>query len=133
MRRRLLPRMLLAFLCVLFVSLTYAQDRVVTGKVLDENGIPLFNATVDVQGAKLTTLTDMSGNFRISVPAKATALIISYVGMQTQTVSINNLSEINVRLVVGDSKMNEVVVVGYGSAKKANLTTAQTTVSAKDI
>ena len=133
MRSRLLPRMLLAFICMLFMSLTYAQERVVTGKVLDEDGVPLFNATVDVQGAKVTTLTDVSGNFRISVPATAKALIISYVGMQTQTVSINNLSEINVKLVVGDSKMNEVVVVGYGSAKKANLTSAQTTVSAKDI
>ncbi len=133
MRRRLLPRMLLAFLCLLYMSLTYAQGRVVTGKVLDENGIPLYNATVDVQGAKVTTVTDVSGNFRITVPANATALIISYVGMQTQTVSINNLSEINVRLVVGDSKMNEVVVVGYGSSKKANLTTAQTTVSSKEL
>src|SRR5687767_1309919 len=112
MRRRLLPRMLLAFLCVLFVSYSYAQERVVSGKVLDESGAPLFNATVDVQGAKATTVTDVSGNFRITVPANATALIISYVGMQTQTVSINNLSEITVRLIVGDSKMNEVVVVG---------------------
>jgi TonB-linked SusC/RagA family outer membrane protein len=125
--------MLLAFLCVLFLSVTYAQDRVVTGKVSDENGAPLFQATVDVQGAKNTTVTDVNGNFRISVPANATALIISYVGMQTQTVSINNVSEINVKLVLTDIKMNEVVVVGYGSARKANLTTAQTTVSSKEI
>ena len=133
MRRRLLPRMLLAFLCVLFVSISYAQDRVVTGKVSDATGTPLFKATVDVQGGRATTETDVSGNFRISVPANATALIISYVGMQTQTVSIRNISEINVRLVVTDAKMDEVVVVGYGSARKINLTTAQSSVSSKEI
>src|SRR5687768_2516089 len=133
MRSRLLARMLLAFLCVLFVSLSYAQERVVTGRVTDESGLPLFKATVDLQGGRATTTTDANGNFSLSVPANATALVISYVGMQTQTVSINNLSTVTVKLVVTDTKMNEVVVVGYGSARKANLTTAQTSVSSKEI
>ncbi|MEO6723048.1 MAG: TonB-dependent receptor [Ferruginibacter sp.] len=131
---KVICKMLILFLSAFFSQQTFAQDRVVTGKVSDNTGLALAGATISAQGAKAPVLADMSGSFSISVPAAAKTVTITYIGMKTQTVSIQGKTSISVTMEADDSKlMSDVVVVGYGTAKRVNLTTAQTSVSAKEI
>lgn len=127
-----------AFLAVigilLFSSLAaIAQTRTIAGVINDQAGNPLPNATVSVKNSGIVTITDDKGNFKISVSANATTLVISYVGAAPKEVLINGRTTIIESLDVTDNKMSEVVVVGYGRAKRGDLTTAQTSVSAADI
>jgi TonB-linked SusC/RagA family outer membrane protein len=133
MKKRLPPgiAMLLAFL---LTSLSlFAQNRTVSGVITDESGGPLVNATVAVKGNKTVTSTDANGAFKISVPTGAKTLVVSYVGAETQEISIDGQSNVSAVLKITDTKLGEVVVVGYGKARRVNLTSAQTTVSAKDM
>ena len=135
MRNLKLPRALV-LLCTILLSSTIvlAQERIITGTVKDDKGSPLAGATVMVKGAgSVTTVTQTNGSFRLSVPATAKRLAISYVGMIPQEISIENRTEVTVSLVVADNSLNEVVLIGYGQAKRANLTTAQTSVSSKEM
>ena len=124
-----------AFLCAfaLAPSLIFAQTRTVSGVVSDQNGNPLANATVSIKGEKTAIATDGNGVFKISVTDNAKTLVISYVGATPKEVSIDGRSNVNATIEIADTKLNEVVVIGYGKARKVNLTTAQTTVSSKDI
>jgi TonB-linked SusC/RagA family outer membrane protein len=128
-----IPRILLSVFCLLFAIIVQAQDKKISGTVKDEKGSPLPLATVAVKNSKLATSTDANGLFTLTVPASAKTLVISFIGMQPQELAIGNDLNFTVSLAPTDSKLNEVVVVGYGSAKKANLTTAQTGVSAAQI
>jgi TonB-linked SusC/RagA family outer membrane protein len=130
--RRLLPRLLALLLATLSFTVSFAQ-RTVSGTVTDNNQAPLAGATVAVKGTKVATTTDAAGKFTISVPANATTLEISYVGMQNRDVAIGSSNVVNVSLTPTADAMADVVVVGYGRARKANLTTSQTGVSAKEI
>lgn len=120
-------------LCVFSLLYAHAQERVVSGVIADESGAPLSNATVTVTGTNTRVTTDAKGAFRVTVPASARALTVSYVGMAPQQVSVDGRNTIAVNLKPAGGSMNEVVVVGYGRARRANLTSAQTSVSAKEI
>lgn len=134
MRKKRLPLGIAMVLAFLLSSLNlFAQNRTITGTVSDQAGVPLVNATIAVKGSKTATSTDANGVFRISVPAGASALIVSYVGATTREISIDGISNVSVTLEITDTKLSEVVVVGYGKARRVNLTSAQTTVSSKDI
>jgi TonB-dependent starch-binding outer membrane protein SusC len=126
-------RVLMTLLCVLCLFASQAQDRVISGTVTDESGSPLTNATVTVKGTNTSVTTDATGAFRLSVPAAAKTLTVSYVGMNAQDVSVEGKSAVSVSLKPANANLNEVVVVGYGRARRANLTAAQTTVSSRDI
>lgn len=91
-----------------------AQERIVTGKITDINGIPIPNASVIVKGTSNGTTTKSDGSFSLSVSADAKTLVISSVGLVTQEVSIENRSSIQVALKNDDKTLSEVVVVGYG-------------------
>ncbi len=93
----------------------------VSGKVTDENGDPLPGASVTVAGTATGTVTDMDGNYSITVPDGAT-LIFSYIGFETMRVSVDNRTQINVTLKTDMASLEEVVVIGYGSQRKADLT-----------
>jgi len=120
-------------LCALFTSLVFAQDRRITGTVTDDKQTPLVGATITLKGTKVATTSDAVGRFSITVPANATTLVISFVGMRSQEVSIGNGNTVTVALAGTSETMTDVVVTGYGRSRRANLTSAQTTVSAKDI
>jgi TonB-linked SusC/RagA family outer membrane protein len=123
--------MLLAFL---ISSLTlFAQNRTVSGIVTDQAGAPLVNATVAAKGSRIVASTDANGAFRMSVPPGTKVLVVSYVGAESQEISVEGQSNVSAALKIIDTKLGEVVVVGYGKARRANLTSAQTTISAKDI
>lgn len=98
------------------------QTKKVTGTVTDAEG-PIIGATVRVKGSTVGAVTDIDGNFSIDVPAGAT-LEISYVGYVTREVKVGNQSVINVVLTQDAESLEEVVVVGYGTMKKSDLSGA---------
>jgi TonB-dependent starch-binding outer membrane protein SusC len=109
-------------------------NKIITGTISDQTGALLSGATVSAKGnSKVSTTSEANGYFRISVPQSTNALVISYVGTKAIEVSIAGKDQIIATLEITDTKLNEVVVIGYGKSKRANLTSAQTTVSAKDI
>jgi TonB-linked SusC/RagA family outer membrane protein len=118
--------------CIFFLNQSYGQSQTVTGKIVDDKGSPLVGASVTAPGTKATALTDLTGSFSFTVPQNAKTISVSYVGMKPQTVALTG-GPVLVTLEAAESKLNEVVVIGYGTAKRANLTVAQTTVSSKDI
>lgn len=105
------------FLC----ANAFAQSRTVTGVVTDTGGETVIGASVVVKGTKVGTATDIDGNFSLSVPAEGKVLVVSYVGMKTQEVPITG-SEVNVVLSDDATGLDEVVVIGYGTVKKRDLT-----------
>jgi len=106
---------------IVVLSTTQPQDIQVTGKVSGENGEPLSAVSVTLKGSTRGTATDAGGNFTITVPADGT-LLITYVGYLTLEVKVNNQSQVNIQLKPSGSQLNEVVVVGYGTQKKVDVT-----------
>lgn len=116
----------------LFICSAFAQNSV-SGKVYDEKGQTLPGANIMLKGSTLTTMTDLEGNFKMSVPSASSVLIVSFMGYDQKEVTVANQRRIEVRLVPSSSNLNEVVVVGYGTQKKSDLTGAISSVSAKDL
>ena len=114
-----------------FVSIAVSAQKTVKGTVVDANGEPVIGATVQIKGSGTGTITDLDGNFSLAnVPAKA-VLEVSYIGYITET--ITNLNNPKVTLKEDSQQLEEVVVVGYGTQKKAHLTGAIETVPMDDI
>ena len=97
------------------------QEREITGRVVDVNGEPIIGANVLVRGQNNGVITDVDGKFSLLVPQKAT-LRISYIGYTTQEVSLTNKSSYLITLLEDTKSLDEVVVVGYGTMKKSDLT-----------
>jgi TonB-dependent starch-binding outer membrane protein SusC len=129
-----LTKFFLVLLCFMAAGMTclHAQ-RTVTGTVLDENQQSIPGANVFVMGTQIGTITNISGQFTLDVPAAADILVFSFVGYQMQEVRIGNQTIINVTLEPEILSMDEVVVVGYGAVLKKNLTTSISRVSADDV
>lgn len=133
MRKIILRSLLLLLLSAFSFAPGFAQTRSVSGTVKDENGAALSGATISAKNTTSSTTTNAAGAFTLNVPTGAKTLVASYVGKQTMEISIGNKSNVAFVLSTNTVDMSDVVVVGYGKAKKANLTTAQTTISAKQI
>lgn len=129
MKHKLLSTMF-ALACV--ASASYAQTRQVTGKVVGSDGASLGGATVTVVGSNVSTQTDASGNFAINVSSGAT-LNVSVVGYVTQRVLVGNSSVLSIVLQSDETDLEEVVVVGYGTVKKADFTGSATQIGSKEI
>ncbi|MCC8153517.1 MAG: TonB-dependent receptor [Tannerellaceae bacterium] len=104
------------------------QGRKVSGIVLDEFGEPIIGANVIEKGTTNGTITDLDGNFTLSISDGA-VLQVSYIGYLTREVAVNNQTSVNIQLTEDTQKLEEVVVVGYGTQKKVNLTGAISQVS----
>lgn len=115
-------------LMLMFSASAMAQDQSVTGTVLDEQGEPVIGATVTVAGTKTATVTDLDGNYSIKVP-KDGKITITYIGYMPMTVKAGG----TVKLQEDRQSLEEVVVVGYGSQKKAHLTGSVATVPVDEI
>ncbi|MEP7109233.1 MAG: TonB-dependent receptor [Ferruginibacter sp.] len=113
---------------------TYAQGNItVSGKVTDPDAkVPLTNASVMVKGASKGVVTNEAGNYTISVPA-GTTLVFSYLAYAAQEVRVSKSGTVDVALSSTPKSLDEVVVIGYGSRKKKDVTGAVSTVTAKDI
>jgi TonB-linked SusC/RagA family outer membrane protein len=105
----------------------------VTGKVTNEKGEPLSGATVTEKGTNNATTAKEDGSFTLTVASEKSVLVISYVGFDKQEIVVGKQGTIGVRLIQQTASLTDVVVVGYGKASRANLTSAQSTVSSKDI
>ena len=108
------------------------QKKQISGKIVDQNGEFVIGANVVVAGTAIGTITDTDGNFTLEVPNGAT-LKISYIGYIEQSIPIGNKSVISVILKEDSQTLNEVVVVGYGTQKKATLTGAVASVRSEQI
>lgn len=127
-------RKLLSVIVCLFAGVTMlmAQNRSVTGTVIsNEDGEPIFGATIRVSGTSVGTTTDGDGKFSLSVPQDAKTLEITYVGMEPVTVPVR--SKIRVLLKSDEQYLDEVMVVAYGTARREAKTGSITTMSAKEI
>ncbi|QGY45149.1 SusC/RagA family TonB-linked outer membrane protein [Maribellus comscasis] len=108
---------------------TNAQQISVSGKVVDENGVPLPGVTVVAKGTTVGIVTSVDGNYSLTIPAGAEILIFSFVGMKTQEIVIGGQTIINVTLESETIGLDEVIAVGYASQKKANIVGSVTSVS----
>jgi len=116
-------------LCIVFaITQMAAQTRVVKGKIVDDKNSPLANASVLVKGTSVGTTTSADGSFSINVPASGKVLIISSLNFDSQEVTIGNKTNITVSLVSSTQNLQEVVVVGYGTQRKQEVTASITKV-----
>jgi len=107
-------------------------DVTISGKVLDKNGEPLPGVTVSVQGGALGTVTDLDGRYSMVVPEGA-ILVYSFIGFERQTVSIGGRSVIDITLMEDISSLDEVVVIGYGTQERRDISTSISSVSSEDL
>lgn len=122
---------IMLMLCV--VLPVHAQNITVTGTVEDSSGEPLIGATILVDGTKDGTSTDIEGNFTLKNVSPKAILKVSYVGYATQSVKIDGRTEIKIVLKEDSETLDELVVVGYGTMKKKDLTGAVSTVKGSDL
>ena len=126
-------------LLLLYVSVGYGQDAAnvtrVVGTVIDENNESLPGVTVTVKNTSVGTITDLNGSYNLNVPdgQEDATLVFSYVGYGSQEVPIGNQTEINVTLSEDLTQLDEIVVVGYGTQEKKDLTGAISTVKPEEI
>ncbi|MGN0206144.1 MAG: SusC/RagA family TonB-linked outer membrane protein [Muribaculaceae bacterium] len=103
--------------------MSLAAQTSVTGVVLDSSGEPIIGATVREKGSQLGgTATDLDGNFTLKVASTKSTLVVSYIGMQTQEVKLAGKTNVTVHMVDGEIALDEVVVVGYGTSRRIDIT-----------
>ena len=122
----------LTLLLVLVVQIGFAQEKTVTGTVVDQDGLPLPGVNVIEKGTSNGAQTDFDGNYSISV-AEGDILTLSYVGFKTQEITVGASNTIDVTMAVDAGALEEVVVVGYGSTRRELSTSAVSTISAEEI
>jgi TonB-linked SusC/RagA family outer membrane protein len=121
---------ILCFLCT--VSVAMAQGITIKGEVKDQQGLPLPGVSVKVKGSNQGVVTNQTGGYVLSAPADAT-LVFSFIGYKTIEEVVNNRTAVSIKLSDDNQQLNEVVVVGYGTQTKKDLTTAVVSISSKDI
>ncbi|HVX52401.1 MAG TPA: TonB-dependent receptor plug domain-containing protein, partial [Chitinophagaceae bacterium] len=112
---------------------SYIIARKITGNVTSSNGQPLEGVSVQVKNTSTGTTTDASGNFSITVADDAATLVISYVGYEAREVDITGKTDVKVMLLPVADKLNDVVVIGYGTAKKSDLTGSIATIKGEQL
>ena len=122
---------LLFLFCMLPLSMASAQS-IVKGTVNDEAGDPIIGATVKVQGTNTGAITDMDGNFSLQAASNAT-LLVSYVGYMPQTVPVAGKSNLVIVLKEDVTTLNDVVVIGYGTMKKSDISGSVASVNTADM
>ncbi|MEX0363527.1 MAG: TonB-dependent receptor plug domain-containing protein, partial [Allomuricauda sp.] len=112
---------------------SYAQDRKITGNVKGSDNVPIPGVTIVAKGTSNGTTTDFDGNYSITVGPDVTSLIFSYIGFSTQEVGINDRTQIDITMIESTSELDEVVVIGYGTSRKSDLTGSVSSVGVADI
>jgi len=115
----------MVLLMVMLSGMAFAQQKTITGKVTDETGAPVPGATIIVKGTSTGIVSDMDGNFSLSVPTTAKTLVFSFVGMTSQEILVGTQTTISVKMISESIGLEEVVAIGYGVQKK-KLTTGAT-------
>ena len=105
----------------------------VSGNVKDSNGDPLVGATILIPGSTRSTITDVDGKFSFILPPNSRVMVVDFLGMKTEYVLLTNTDNYDITMQTGGDMLDEVVVMGYGVQKKADITGAVTSISSKDI
>jgi len=113
-------------------SLVAGEDRKISGRITDESGQAIVGASISVKGTSTGTITDGNGNFNISV-AEDAILVFTAVGYETQEVSVNDRTDFNLILIQAIKSQEQIVVIGYGAARKKVLTGASVTIKGSEI
>ena len=120
--RKLICSIVLPAILLLLTSTLHAQTKSVSGRVTDASGAGLVGVTVAARGANVATTTREDGSYSINVPVTTTALVFTYVGFETHEVQLNDQATLNVSLAPAASSLSEVVVIGYGTQRKKDVT-----------
>lgn len=124
---------LLVLLLMGTTNYAISQTSSVSGTVQDENNEPLPGASILLKGTTTGAVTDIDGRFNLMVSGDNPVLVVSFLGYLTQEIAVSNRSNVNVQLVADLSELGEVVVVGYGTQKKSDLTGAISTLGGRDL
>ena len=108
-------------------------DRIISGKVTDENGEELPGVNIKVKGFEIGVVTNVDGTYQLSVPDEATTLIFSYIGYISEEISIAGRSEININLLPNVEKLDEIVVVGFGTQKKESIVGSMSSIKPSEL
>jgi TonB-linked SusC/RagA family outer membrane protein len=128
-----MKKILILITMVLFCTTLFAQQRTVTGLVTDNKSEPLPGVTIVVKGTTIGVITGMDGRFSIGNLNESSILVFSFVGLQSQEVTVENQSTINVVLQDASFGIEEVVAIGYGTARRSDLTGAVTSVQGESL
>lgn len=120
-----------ALVAMLLFICAAVQAQTVKGVVKDATGEPVIGATVQEQGVQNGVITDIDGNFSINLKGKSHKLAVSYIGMKTKVVDVKGQSNVNINLEDDNNTLEDLVVVGYGTMKKKDLTGSVATVGSK--
>lgn len=118
---------------LMFTTFIFAQQQEITGVVSDKTGLPLPGVTIQEKNTNNGVVTDFDGNYQIEVSGPNAILLFSYIGFKAQAVEVNQNNNINVTLEEDLSQLDEVVVVGYGSKKRATLTGSISEVESEEL
>lgn len=118
------------FLAASFISI--AQVQKISGKVVDEKGVPVPNASIVVKGTSTGTTTNVNGDYNLNVPTSAKTIIFSCLNFETKELKVYG-PRLNVSLIASSGKLDDVVVIGYGTQKVANVSGAISTIKSSDI
>ncbi|MCC8117784.1 MAG: TonB-dependent receptor [Bacteroidales bacterium] len=130
-KKRTLTKLVVFCLMACIGLVGYAQHTV-SGRVTDASGEPLIGASVIQQGQTRGVATDINGLYTISVPSNS-SLVVSYIGYNSETVAVNGRSQINIVLTENSTMLDDVVVVGYGTMSRKDVTSSISTVKAEDL
>ena len=117
-------RVLLTMLCALTMQISFAQERAVSGTVSDESGFPIPGVNVVIKGTSAGTSSDSNGAYALDVQDQNATLVFSFIGYLPTEVPVDNRSVVDVKLTLDSKSLSEVVVVGYGTVSKKNVTGA---------
>ena len=132
-RFKLTDRYLVLLICFLgYISTVSAQSHKISGVVVDEGKSPIIGATIQVKGANNGTITDIDGNFSLEVKNPKAQLQISYIGFTTITVPVQLKGKMTITMQEASRNLDEVVVIGYGTVRKSDLSGSVSAVSMKN-
>ena len=134
MNVKLLMRCCYASLLLACSYTSFAQEKRITGKVLDaQTQQPLQGVTINVKGTNTTVVSNSDGSFSIVAPSSTSTLVVSYVGFNAQEIKVGDQTSLNVVMATNNSPLDDIVVVGYGTQRKRDVTGAMTSLRPEDL
>lgn len=124
---------IILFLSFLFTGMLFSQERKVTGTIVDNTGSPLPAVNIIIKGTTSGTITDVDGNFSMTVPDNKSVLLITYIGYVNREITVGDQAHLDIHLEEDFTELSEVVVTGYGSQKKETLTGSVANISGNDV